>query len=41
MKANKKFEWVVPILVSIIEKYDVKKGGEFFEYLKLMFVNLG
>lgn len=30
--------WVIPILFSNTEKYDVKRGGEFFNYLELQFL---
>lgn len=33
--------WVVPILYSDVEQYDVKKGGEFFDYLTFKFVIVG
>ena len=29
---------VIPILLSSVETYDVKRGGEFFEYLQLQFL---
>ena len=32
---NEKLVWVVPILFSRETKYDVKRGGEFFNYLTL------
>jgi hypothetical protein len=31
---DKKEQWVVPILFSNAERYDVKKGGPFFNYLQ-------
>ena len=30
--------WAVPILVSRAEKYEVRRGGEFFNYLQLQFL---
>jgi hypothetical protein len=30
--------WVVPVLFSTMEKYDVKRGGEFFNYLQFQFL---
>jgi hypothetical protein len=29
---------VVPLLISRVEKYDVERGGEFFDYIKLQFL---
>ncbi|WOT05457.1 eCIS core domain-containing protein [Shewanella youngdeokensis] len=33
--------WVVPILYSALDRYDLKKGGEFFDYLNFKFVVIG
>ena len=30
--------WAMPILYSISEKYDLEKGGEFFDYLLFKFL---
>jgi hypothetical protein len=34
LTVDKKEQWVVPILFSTAERYDVKKGGPFFDYLQ-------
>lgn len=34
LKVGGKDQWVIPILFSRSEKYDLKQGGEFFKYLQ-------
>lgn len=38
VQAKGKKHWAVPILFSRTEKYDVKRGGEFFHYLEFRFL---
>ncbi|PKF79420.1 hypothetical protein CW749_11940 [Vibrio sp. vnigr-6D03] len=35
---NNEQVWAMPILYSVSEKYDLKKGGEFFNYLQFKFL---
>ncbi|QQX80623.1 hypothetical protein JK628_01735 [Shewanella sp. KX20019] len=36
-----KLVWVVPILFADVERYDIERGGEFFDYLMFEFVIVG
>lgn len=42
LHVEEKARWAIPILFSIAEKYDVNRGGEFFDYLQfqLLLVDL-
>lgn len=38
LRLGKETVWAVPILFSRVPRYDVSRGGEFFEYLQFSFV---
>ena len=38
LQVGGKEQWAIPILFSNTEKYDVKRGGEFFNYLQFQFL---
>lgn len=38
LQVEGKPHWVIPILFSATEKYDIARGGEFFNYLKFQFL---
>lgn len=38
LQVEGKSQWVIPILFSATEKYDVTRGGEFFNYLQFQFL---
>jgi hypothetical protein len=38
LKVEGKERWAVPIIFSRTEKYDIKRGGKFFNYLELRFL---
>jgi len=38
LQVGDKAFWAIPILFSSAEKYDVKRGGEFFNYLQFQFL---
>lgn len=38
LEAGGKSEWMIPILLSSHERYDVARGGQFFNYLELRFL---
>ncbi len=38
LQVDGKASWVVPILFASMEKYDVSRGGEFFNYLQFQFL---
>ena len=38
LQVDGKQRWAIPILFSSAEKYDVKRGGEFFNYLQFKFL---
>jgi hypothetical protein len=38
LRVGSKESWAIPILFSNTEKYDISRGGEFFEYLNFQFL---
>lgn len=38
LEAGGKSEWMIPILLSSDEQYDIGRGGQFFNYLELWFL---
>lgn len=38
LEVNGKNYWTIPILFSVSEKYNVERGGEFFNYLQFQFL---